>query len=145
MIHTYEFELRGEYPARNVWLMGKPLSPEKSQQYRNHSPDGFNWGYGGSGASQLALGVFFGLRVPSSCIQLYQDFKWAVIAKLDQGQDFSVFVKMEIEETSQPKYFRLISVENKMAGAERQPCDHSHCLADDDRVYCENQKGGGDR
>ena len=31
------------------------LSPSRSQDLYNHSPTGFNWGYGGSGPSQLAL------------------------------------------------------------------------------------------
>ena len=26
------------------------LKPDRSQAVKNHSPDGFNWGYGGSGA-----------------------------------------------------------------------------------------------
>ncbi len=34
------------------------LSPEPSQEIINHSPDGFNWGYGGSGPAQLALGFY---------------------------------------------------------------------------------------
>lgn len=46
-----------------------PLDPHFSQQFRNHSPDGFEWGYGGSGPAQLALGIllhaaqhFYGLQ-----------------------------------------------------------------------------------
>lgn len=33
------------------------LSPQPSQALRNHSPDGFEWGYAGSGPSQLALAI----------------------------------------------------------------------------------------
>ena len=36
---------------------GEPLSPAPSQTIWNHSPDGFEWGYGGSGPAQLALGL----------------------------------------------------------------------------------------
>ena len=36
------------------WL---PLSPLPSQAVQNHSPDGFEWGYPGSGPAQLALGI----------------------------------------------------------------------------------------
>ena len=32
-----------------------PLPLEPSLEIANHSPDGFNWGYDGSGAAQLAL------------------------------------------------------------------------------------------
>lgn len=38
---------------------------------RNHSPNGFNWGYGGSGPAQLSLAsavMFSGMMIsPSSC------------------------------------------------------------------------------
>ena len=30
------------------------LKPERSQRVKNHSPDGFNWGYAASGPAQLA-------------------------------------------------------------------------------------------
>lgn len=33
------------------------LSPAPSLALRSHSPDGFEWGYMGSGPSQLALGI----------------------------------------------------------------------------------------
>jgi hypothetical protein len=49
MSHT----LKGISETHTVFLDGKLLNPELSQKYYNHSPDGFNWGYGGSGPSQL--------------------------------------------------------------------------------------------
>jgi hypothetical protein len=36
---------------------GEELFPAESQKIRNHSPDGWNWGYGGSGPAQTALGL----------------------------------------------------------------------------------------
>ena len=39
----------------NVSLL--PLEP--SLEIANHSPDGFNWGYNGSGTTQLALGILY--------------------------------------------------------------------------------------
>jgi hypothetical protein len=80
--------LKGEWASRRIWLDGKELSPGPSQKLINHSPDGFNWGYGGSGPAQLALAVCMVLmpdywkshNAPYS----YQQFKWAVIAKLPQ-------------------------------------------------------------
>lgn len=33
------------------------LDPRRSQKLWNHSPDGFEWGYGGSGPAQLALAI----------------------------------------------------------------------------------------
>lgn len=40
-----------------VSIGSKQLSPNRSQSVRNHSPDGFSWGYSGSGPSQLALAI----------------------------------------------------------------------------------------
>jgi len=47
-----------------------------------HSPDGFGWGYGGSGPTELALNIlslFLG-RIPEP--SLYQEFKWDIIARI---------------------------------------------------------------
>lgn len=47
----------------------------------NHSPDGFNWGYGGSGPAQLALGLCAdALRNDYAAKLLYQEFKWMWVA-----------------------------------------------------------------
>ncbi len=56
---------------------------------RNHSPTGFEWGYGGSGPAQLAYAVLrqWGLIVGFSKILAkcrYQEFKWEVVAKFDE-------------------------------------------------------------
>lgn len=67
---------------RNVWLDGEYLDPAESQEIRNHSSDGFNWGYGGSGPAQLALAIVLKLTGKPDG---YQDFKWKVIAGIPQG------------------------------------------------------------
>ena len=36
-----------------------PLPLEPSLEIADHSPDGFNWGYDGSGSAQLALGILY--------------------------------------------------------------------------------------
>ena len=36
-----------------------PLPLEPSLEIADHSPDGFNWGYDGSGSGQLALGILY--------------------------------------------------------------------------------------
>ena len=36
-----------------------PLPLEPSLEIAGHSPDGFNWGYDGSGSAQLALGILY--------------------------------------------------------------------------------------
>jgi len=50
---------------------------------RNHSPDGFNWGYCGSGPAQLALALLcHSTRNPDLTLQLYQQFKREIIGRL---------------------------------------------------------------
>jgi hypothetical protein len=50
---------------------------------RNHSPTGFDWGYCGSGPAQLALAILaHHCDSNEEALDLYQRFKWAVIAGL---------------------------------------------------------------
>lgn len=56
-----------------------------------HSPDGFNWGYGGSGPADLSLSIltdYYGNN--TSPVNCYQDFKQSVIASLPQGEGFTL-------------------------------------------------------
>ena len=55
------------------------------RKLRNHSPDGFEWGYVGSGPTQLALALLadhFGPGRERLATALYVDFKFAVVAGL---------------------------------------------------------------
>jgi len=79
--------LDGDAETREVYLDGNFLDPRPSQKIHNHSPDGFNWGYGGSGPAQLALAVILKLTGKPDG---YQDFKWKVISKLPMGKDFEI-------------------------------------------------------
>lgn len=49
--------LKGCWESKRVWMEGAPLTAADSQALINHSPDGFNWGYGGSGPAQLSLAI----------------------------------------------------------------------------------------
>jgi len=61
--------------------IGDILSPVASQKLINHSPDGFNWGYSGSGPAQLALGLLLDVaHDPSEAMRYYQDFKFDVVS-----------------------------------------------------------------
>ena len=74
--------IEGDFASRGISVNGKPLSPRASQAVWNHSPDGFNWGYGGSGPAQLALAILLeaGLR-REEAVRLHQDFKWDFVAR----------------------------------------------------------------
>jgi hypothetical protein len=50
----------------------------------NHSPTGFEWGYGGSGPAQLALALLAdALGDDQRALRLHQRFKFAFVTKLD--------------------------------------------------------------
>lgn len=54
-----------------------------------HSPTGFEWAYSGSGPAQLAYAILrdtLGAVQKDRCVELYQRFKAAVIAKLPQNE-----------------------------------------------------------
>lgn len=64
-----------------VTVDGRALDPRWG--LHNHSPDGFEWGYGGSGPAQLALAILadhFGND--SKALAVYQSFKFAIVARL---------------------------------------------------------------
>jgi hypothetical protein len=52
---------------------------------RDHSPTGFEWGYGGSGPAQLALAILADVFPAEVALDFYQDFKDEVIARLPHG------------------------------------------------------------
>ena len=57
------------------------LSPEPSQKLWNHSPDGLQWGYGGSGPAQLALALLLDATSDPDIAQTFhQAFKWEKVA-----------------------------------------------------------------
>jgi hypothetical protein len=73
--------IEGALDSRTVRVDGKVLSPGFSQRIVNHSPDGFNWGYGGSGPAQLALAILLHAANAEIARRWYQDFKWEHVAK----------------------------------------------------------------
>jgi hypothetical protein len=83
MKHT----LKGIAETRDVYLDGEWLDPKPSQKWHNHSPDGFNWGYEGSGPSQLALAIH--LKLLGHPVG-YQSLKRNLIAKLPSCKNFEI-------------------------------------------------------
>jgi Family of unknown function (DUF6166) len=67
--------------AVTVTVDGRRLNPR--YDLWNHSPTGFEWGYGGSGPAQLALAILADhLGNDQEALEFYQRFKWAVVAEL---------------------------------------------------------------
>jgi hypothetical protein len=79
-----------------VLVNGNPLSPERSQNVWNHSPDGFSWGYAGSGPAQLALAVLLEAGLDEKqAVRLHQEFKRDFIQSLPQEGSWSFYVDVE--------------------------------------------------
>lgn len=85
---------QGDPVSRTIYVTDergerRRLSPQRSQKIWNHSPDGFNWGYGGSGPAQLALALLLDHGIHGQeVISMYQRFKTAVIANQKIDQEF---------------------------------------------------------
>jgi len=73
--------VKGIWETKRVFINNKELSPEPSQAVINHSPDGFNWGYHGSGPAQLAAAL--ALEILGD-IEGYQNILTYIISRLPQ-------------------------------------------------------------
>lgn len=87
--NIYRGKARAE-PRFGVYKNDEILDCAPSQGIINHSPDGFSWGYGGSGPAQLALGLLLDVTGDRGiATRFYQDFKWEVVAKWPMTEDWS--------------------------------------------------------
>lgn len=75
-----------------VLVNGEPLDPGPSQAVWNHSPDGFAWGYGGSGPAQLALAILLTALDKDEAVRCHQQFKRDFIEKLPQEGPWQFYV-----------------------------------------------------
>ena len=77
---VYRGEPRRDPGGRVVTRDGAILPLAPSQALWNHSPDGFNWGYGGSGPAQLALALLLDTVGSLDAVPLHQTFKAQVVS-----------------------------------------------------------------
>lgn len=90
---NYEHEtIKGISATGQLFIGDKEILPGPSQKICNHSPDGFSWGYGGSGPAQVGLAILLELFGAKTAIRFYQQFKWDFIANVDQEKDFEIDV-----------------------------------------------------
>lgn len=87
--------IKGFIEDRSVYVNDKPLVLLDSIAVRNHSLDGFAWGYSGSGPSQLALGILMELLPLSEAKQYYHPFKDHFVASWPMNFDFEVTINLE--------------------------------------------------
>lgn len=105
-----EILIKGNVESRNVYIGGRKLLPSLSQKVFNHSPDGFSWGYQGSGPAQLALAILLYYHSREFALMYYQDFKREVIASFPMDRDFvfsenqfNAWIDNRIKKELQPK------------------------------------------
>ena len=78
-------------PIVSIIRNGEPKSIRIQFNRWRHSPNGFEWGYGGSGPAELARYLAYGvarhLNWPKESWDNldYQDLKWKVVAKIPHG------------------------------------------------------------
>jgi hypothetical protein len=79
----------GRHKTRIVFVNGSILPLQDSLKVSNHSPDGFSWGYEGSGPAQLALAILLLFLPAHYATSHYQQFKRSFVAKWKLNTDFS--------------------------------------------------------
>lgn len=77
-VHETTRDVNG--PASSVAATTVTLLPEP----RRHSPDGFMWGYGGSGPSDTALAILAHTLGHEPEPAMYHRFKFEVVAEFDR-------------------------------------------------------------
>lgn len=79
-IHTIR-GVRDDDGRVSVYFDGRTLDAERSLKVFNHSPDGFEWGYSGSGPAQLALAILLEAGVGErQAVRVHQRFKQDFLA-----------------------------------------------------------------
>lgn len=88
---------KGSYlnePRTIVWAAPDDGQPpyrlNERQDLISHSPDGFSWGYAGSGPAQLALALLADIYDDTYALEHHQLFKFKVIANLPQSEGWKL-------------------------------------------------------
>lgn len=77
---------------------GQELDPSISQKVWNHSPDGFNAGYMGSGPAQSALAILlYVLKDEKRASRLHQDFKRQFLSNPSYQVSLSKTFEFEVD------------------------------------------------
>jgi hypothetical protein len=87
---SYRAFREGNRCTVSISINGKLSTLPARWDLREHSPDGFAWGYGGSGPSQLALAMCAdALDSDAQALAVYQQFKNAHVA-LQTGDEWEI-------------------------------------------------------
>ena len=81
MIHYRGYRHTGGLGPQLVTKDDDILNPTPIHKIWYHSPDGFNWGYEGSGPAQLALALLYDVTKDKDiAVRLHQEFKRDYVA-----------------------------------------------------------------
>ena len=83
------------YNTRALYLDGQRVLMFHSYKLRNHSPDGFSWGYGGSGPSQLALAICLEASDEKTALEHYRAFTLEHVANWPGTEDVDVTIDVK--------------------------------------------------
>jgi hypothetical protein len=77
-----------------VTLNGVEITPAASLKHVRHSPTGFEYGYMGSGPSQLAFAILLKARGEEFARENYQAFKCDFVS---QWQDNEIMIRIDLD------------------------------------------------
>lgn len=85
---TYKGKLRDGGVGGQIIIVEDDGKEYPLRHIESHSPDGFNWGYGGSGPADTALSILTDCLGKREARTLYMQFKWDFVA--GWGKEFSI-------------------------------------------------------
>lgn len=89
-----KIRIDGIWETKTIYIDGIKLSPQESLEYVNHSPDGFNWSYLGSGPAQLAFAILLELFGQEIASDKYEKFKEKFVSRLPSS-NFTTNINIE--------------------------------------------------
>jgi hypothetical protein len=102
MIISIQLIDRTDNSNNRIIVSGHEITPEASLLIRYHSPDGFAWGYHGSGPSQAALAICIHLFGPHIAPHIYQNFKVQYVATWKEEGSYTVDITWFYKEFVEP-------------------------------------------
>lgn len=85
-VHVSVVQLR--FPPKRTIMNVLDIHP--SLEIVKHSPTGFEWGYAGSGPSQLALAILLDCVGIDHATRLYLPFKFDFIVRLPRNEEWAI-------------------------------------------------------
>lgn len=96
--------ISGHYQNQEIRINDIEITPTYSQRITNHSPDGFNWGYTGSGPAQLALSILMEYLPVEVALTHYQAFKNLVVSTWPKADfDIDYLLRAALTELAKPE------------------------------------------